>query len=62
MSKHDPCACGCGALADECMTGRGAPLAAFTIEKPSVREECFYCRRGMHDSCISSWVPCRCCA
>lgn len=22
---------------------------------------CFYCRRGMHDSCISGEQPCPCC-
>lgn len=92
-SKHQPCACGCGELADECMSGRSNPLAAFTITAPvgsltwrceahgvvtsgdcprcdselialteELQEPCFYCRRGMHDSCISGEAPCRCCA
>jgi hypothetical protein len=29
--KHAPCACGCGEMADECMSGRSNPLAAFTL-------------------------------
>lgn len=30
-AKHQPCACGCGEMADECMSGRSNPLAAFTM-------------------------------
>ncbi len=29
-AKHLPCSCGCGELADECMSG-GPALAAFTM-------------------------------
>lgn len=31
--KHQPCQCGCGELADECMSGHN-PLAAFRIDAP----------------------------
>jgi hypothetical protein len=61
-AKHQPCDCGCGELADECMTGRSNPLAAFTIHDGQTQPPCFYCRRGMHDSCISGLTPCRCCS
>jgi hypothetical protein len=48
-------------MADECMGG-GNPLGAFAIDDPIGSVPCFYCRRGMHDSCISGRVPCPCCA
>lgn len=28
---------------------------------PDAELRCFYCRRGMHDSCISGAIPCPCC-
>ena len=62
-AKHAPCSCGCGEMYDECMNGRN-PLGAFTITAAigsATQEPCFYCRRGMHDSCISGETPCRCC-
>jgi len=31
--KHRDCPCGCGEMADECMSGRN-PLAAFDIDAP----------------------------
>jgi hypothetical protein len=43
------------------MTGR-SPLGTFTLRAVKTQPPCFYCRRGMHDSCISADVPCRCCA
>jgi hypothetical protein len=64
-AKHQPCGCGCGELADECMTGLSRPLAAFTIHDGQTQAACFYCRRGMHDSCInglSGLIPCWCCS
>lgn len=37
-------------------------LIALTDEsQPRFQDPCFYCRRGMHDSCISGEIPCRCC-
>ena len=33
-AKHLSCACGCGELADECMSPGSNPLAAFTVEPP----------------------------
>jgi len=37
--KHRPCPCGCGEMADECMSGMGSPLAAFQIVEPVTRPD-----------------------
>lgn len=39
-AKHQPCACGCGEMADECMTGR-RPLGAFTLTATSDLSEVY---------------------
>ena len=53
-AKHEPCRCGCGELADECMGG-GNPLAAFTIEEPAGNFA-----EWLGVPCTSAGVPCEC--
>jgi hypothetical protein len=53
--KHQPCPCGCGDMADECMNPRNPnPLGAFTLDTyaipcgvtPNVREVHFLDEHG----------------
>jgi hypothetical protein len=58
--NHYPCPCG-AELADECpRCAQHNPFGSMRLTY-TTQEPCFYCRRGMHDSCISGEIPCLCC-